>query len=472
MTRLTRTEQLANMAKAREDAVFFVTEVIGAKPFNYQIDILKAISDPAINRIVWHTAHGVGKTTTMSWITAWFLFTRANSKVITTASVNRQVREVLWPEIHRWMNKAKPNLELIGWKWPFTLLDMKLEISQEWFALGASSDTPENMEGFHADHLLYIVDEAKTVEKGIFEAVEGALTGNIEAKLIVVSTPPMAREGHFYELCTGKFPGYKIFHTKAEDSPNVSKEWIEQKKLEWGETSPVFISKVMGDFPDSSENTLIPTSWVEYSQQRWKEMTSPVDSEVTLGVDPARYGDDESIIAIAKGVYILPLEAHNKQDTMQTAGHVIRAITRYNGSQVNIDTVGLGAGVYDRVREELFNQKIPCSPKPVHAGGKAPSIVVRGERLKFKRYRDYLYWNFREQLDPINCPMDELVALPPDDRLKQQLTSIRYKINPDGSIEVESKDELKKRGYNSPDRAEAVMMAKAKGYEGWATTIR
>src|SRR3990167_3674384 len=405
--KLSKEEALANLIRYRSDFNLFVKEVIGATPFQYQEEILRTLSDPEVKRVAWHKGHGVGGTTLMAWITIAFLFTRSNAKVVTTASVNRQVRDILWPEIHRWMRKA--SFGLMGWYWLYNLLDQKLEISQEWFAIGASSDTPENMEGFHAPHLLYIVDEAKTVPKGIFDAIEGALTGNIEAKLMVVSTPPLAREGHFYDICRGAVPGFKVFHTRCQDSPNVSKEWIEEKKIEGGETNPVYISKVLGEFPDSSEDTLIPLSWVELSMERWLENVNKEDSPV------------------------------------------------------------MGAGVVDRLREQ--SKETGVRVRPINVAHKAPSMMYKGEKLKFHRMRDWLYWNMRTHLDPNNPEHSELVSLPNDDKLKSQLTSIRYKIRSDGAIEIESKDSMKSRGLSSPDRAEAVMIALADGYEGWSAVV-
>jgi hypothetical protein len=471
LSKITKAEAIANLARCRNDFAFFAEDIIGIALYDYQREILHALSNPddPFARIAWHTGHGVGKTLTMACAAIAFLFTRVDAKVITTASVNRQVRDVLWPEIHRWMSRLKPNLHLIAWHYPYNLLDQKLEISQEWYAIGASSDTPENMEGFHAPHVLYIVDEAKTVDKGIFEAIEGALTGREEARLAVVSTPPLAREGHFYDICSGRFKGWKIFHTSGEDSPNVSKQWIADRAEEWGETSPVYISKVLGLFPDSSENTLIPASWIEKAQARWSSV--PTQGELVLGVDVARYGDDETAIAPRIDNYIFPLEIHVKQDTMQTAGNVMRSVIGKRAAQVSVDTIGLGAGVYDRLREVVAEQKIPCALRPINVAQRAPSLVVRGERLKFKRLRDYMYWCLREKLDPVNCPAEELLSLPPDRKLGMQLSAIRYKINSDGTIEIESKDDLKKRGYSSPDRAEAVMMAVVEGYQGWTAVI-
>lgn len=474
--KLSASETLANMARAQVDFSWFVENIIGETPYDYQDSILSELCDPEdpFARIAWHTGHGVGKTKTLAWCVIAFLFTRSFSQVVTTASVNRQVRDILWPQIHGVMAKAKHNLYKLGWTTPYNILDMKLEIVgfDEWFSIGASSDTPENMEGFHAKHILYIVDEAKTVEKGIFEAIEGAMTGTIEAKMLVASTPPLAREGHFYELCSGRVAGWKIHHTDGELSPNVSKDWIAARKLEWGETSPVYLSKVKGVFPDSSENTLIPTSWVEMANDRWKTDDGVREGAVTIGVDPARYGDDETVIAKSVGSYVYPLEVHVKQDTMQTAGQVIRAIETHQATQVNIDVIGLGAGVFDRTKEVVRDRGIPCAVKPVNVAQRAPSMLINGERFRFKRMRDYLFWCLRQKLDPVNTVAEELLALPPDQKLLMQLTSIRYKINSNGEIEIESKDDLKKRGYTSPDRAEAVMMSVTRGYEGWAITLK
>lgn len=479
--KLSKSECIANMARAQVDFAWFVENIVGETPWDYQREILTELSDPydPFSRIAVHTGHGVGKTKMLAWSVAAFLFTRSFSQVVTTASVNRQVRDILWPQIHGVMGKVKKNLYKLGWTTPYNLLDMKLEINgesdeyDEWFAIGASSDTPENMEGFHARHVLYIVDEAKSVEKGIFEAIEGAMTGNIEARMIVSSTPPLAREGHFYELCSGRIPGWKIHHIDGETSPNVSKDWVEARKREWGETSPVYLSKVKGIFPDASENTLIPTSWVEQANERWLEgVPDNIQGVVTIGVDPARYGDDETVIAKSIGPYVYPLEVHVKQDTMQTAGQVIRAIETHQATQVNIDVIGLGAGVYDRAKEVIKDRQIPCAIKPVNVAQRAPSLLVNGERFRFKRMRDYLFWCMRQKLDPINTLPEDLLCLPVDQKLLMQLTSIRYKINSNGEIEIESKDDLKKRGYSSPDRAEAVMMSVTRGYEGWAITLK
>lgn len=494
-------EALANMARCQNDPDYFVREILDGSPYLYQTNVLSDIGNPLSNRarVVWHKAHGVGGTTTMAWAALWFLFTRPNSRVVTTASVNRQVRDILWPEIHRWARRAKENLWKIGWKWPFNSLDTKLEISQEWFAIGASSDTAENMEGFHADHLLYIVDEAKTVSKEIFEAIEGAMTGQTEAKLLVVSTPQLSKTGHFYEICSGRFPGWVIHHTRAADSPNVSPEWIEQKRIEWGETSPVYISKVLGEFPDAAEDTLIPLGWIELAEKRWLEHKSKMEkmdsnlvddndpeypelstyynshihTRSSLGVDVARYGDDETVIARKRRSIIEELKFYTKQDTMQTAGRVVNAITTSNASRVFIDSIGVGAGVYDRVREVIKdNEDIDCSVRSVNVSKKAPLIYYKGEKIKFKRMRDFLYWNLRMLLDPVNCPADDLVALPPDHKLRKQLAGIRYKIASDGAVEMHSKDQMKRDGFDSPDRAEAVMMACTKMNEGWATILK
>ena len=384
MTKRSRSESLATLAMCHDDFALFGEKVLGLKLYDYQKDILRAISTPGINRVGWHKGHGVGGTTTMAVAAIAFCFTRVNARVITTASVNRQVRDVLWPEIHARMRGM--DKDIIGWKWKFSLLDMKLEIDDGWFIMGASSDEPANMEGQHSQHMLYIVDEAKTVSKELFESIEGALTGTNEAKLLVVSTPNPAKEGHFYDICSNRFPDWKIFHTDANDSPNVSKEWIAQKKIEWGEDSPVYISKVMGLFPDSSDDTVIPWSWVERAEQRWHELE--YEESPIAGVDVARYGSDSSVIAILCGRKFKPLMSFSKQETMATVGQVVRAIRNFKLQQVNVDVIGVGAGVYDRLKEQ--SKELGVYVRPVDAASKAPQITDKGEIKRFKRLKDYM----------------------------------------------------------------------------------
>jgi phage terminase large subunit len=460
----TRSESLANLALCREDFALFGEKVLGLQLYDYQKEILRAISTPGTDRVVWHKGHGVGGTTTMAVAAIAFCFTRSMARVITTASVNRQVRDVLWPEIHHRMRGFKK--DVIGWKWNYSLLDMKLEILDDWFILGASSDQPGNMEGQHADHMLYIVDEAKTVERGIFEAIEGALTGTIEAKILVVSTPPMAKEGHFFDLCSGKFPSWKVFHTPCWDSPNVSKDWIAQRAIEWGEESPVFISKVAGQFPDSSDDTVIPFSWVEKAEERWSGLQYDEASTIA-GVDVARYGSDSSVIAILRGRKFMPLMSFHKQETMATVGQVVRAIRNFKIQQVNVDVIGVGAGVFDRLKEQA--KELGVAVRPVDAASKAPTINDRGEIKRFRRLKDYLWWHLRMRLDPDS---EDPIGLPPSEKLRSQLTSIRYTIKSDGVTEVESKDQLKARGYSSPDEAEAIVLALHKPYEGWTSILK
>lgn len=459
-----RSETLATLAMCYDDFSVFGEKVLGLTLFDYQKEILKAISTPGTDRIVWHKGHGVGGTTTMAVAALAYCFTRPEARVVTTASVNRQVREVLWPEIHQRMSKF--NKEAIGWKWPYSLLDMKLEINQNWFILGASSDQPSNMEGQHSPHMMYIVDEAKTVTKGIFEAIEGALTGVGETKLLVVSTPPMSKEGYFFDLCSNKFLGWKVYHTPCWESPNVSKDWIAQKKVEWGEESPVYISKVAGQFPDSSDDTVIPFSWVEQAEDRWHKLEYD-EVEVIAGVDVARFGSDSSVVAILCGRKFRPLMSFSKQETMATVGQVVRAIKNFKIQQVSVDVIGVGAGVFDRLKE--MSKELGVAVRPVDAAGKAPQITDHNEKLKFKRMKDYLWWNLRMRLDPSS---EDSIGLPPSDKLRSQLTSIRYKINSDGSIEVESKAQLKERGYSSPDEAEAIILALSKLYEGWTMILQ
>ena len=150
--------------------VHFIQNILGAEPEPYQADVLDALAESP--RVAVRSGHGVGKTAVAAWAVTWFLVTRPLSKVPTTApTFEKQVRDILWAEIHRWVRESVLAREL-------SLSQTRMAVKgfeEEWFAVGMSAERPENLEGFHAPHLLYVVDEAKGVSDSIFDGIQGAL---------------------------------------------------------------------------------------------------------------------------------------------------------------------------------------------------------------------------------------------------------------------------------------------------------
>ena len=426
-------EQFLNLKQAADSPLWFVENVVGAKPELYQAEVLKAIGTE--DRVAWRSGHGVGKTACAAWAVLWFFFTHPSSKIITTATSWRQVIRQLWPEIHLWRKRA--NLEMIGLDHnAYEYMNLMLRMDDDWFATGEASDVPEKMEGFHADYLFFVIDEGKSVPDKTYESIEGALA-TPNAKQLIISTPPPQMAGYFYDVFTSKRKNYKTFHTSAVDSPRVSQDWVNDRRLEWGKDSPIYQTRVLGEFAESSDDTLIPLKWVEQAVGRKLE----TEGDKVLGVDVARFGDNKTVFALRRGAILDNLLSTGKEDTMQTAGRVRNFIKGQKPDKVKIDVVGVGGGVVDRLIE------LGEAVDGVNVGEKA------GDKERFVNLRAEIFWGLRERF------REGDISIPDDEELIGQLSNIKYKFDSRGRTKIESKEEMQKRGLKSPDKADAVALA-------------
>lgn len=435
MKTILTSQQIKNLHKGMNDPLWFVKTVIRVREvFDYQAEVLKAIAKS--KKVAWRSGHGVGKTSTAAWVVLWFLFTRPHSKVITTASSWRQVSKQLWPEIHLWARQA--DWSSIGLdKDRFEMLNLMIKLEQDWFATGEASDEPAKMEGFHAPSLLYVIDEGKSVPDLTYEAIEGALTNSRgEAKQLIISTPPPQMAGYFYDVFSRKRAGYQLFHTRCQDSPLVSKDWIEERKNEWGEDSPVYQTRVLGEFSESGEDLLIPLRWIEAAVEKLVE-----EGQKEIGADVARFGDDKTVFCLRVGKKVDKIVQFGKEDTMSIVGRLKTLIDERKPSVVRIDEIGVGAGVVDRLKEQGYEIE------GVNVGEKASNSE------KFINLRAEVYWGLRERFQQGD------ISIPNDDDLIAQLSNIKYKYTSRGQLQIESKEEMKKRGLKSPDKADALVLA-------------
>ena len=433
---------IKTLAQYYNDPVMFGTDFLGAKYTDYQQEIMYGIAD--YNKVAWRSCHGVGKTYTASDIALWFLITRHNSRVITTASLWRQVK-LLWSEIRTKAIRLRQN-KIINIYINDNTYDLRL--SATWFAQGMASDDPEKLEGQHAEDILFIVDEAKLVNERTFKSISGALTSE-GAKLLIISTPSENNEGFFYDIWKQDYD-FKKFHTSAFESPNVkankiivpalvTNEWVKECKKDWGEESPTYVTKVLGNFPsnEGTENSLIAYSWVEAAIERSLEKCKPVE----ISCDVARFGTDTTVIMKRDGPVARLIKKINKRDTMEVAGEVKRAYEDLHASCAKIDTIGIGAGVYDRLKEQQV-RVVSCN------NSEKPS---KQNESKFYNLRSEGYWNLRELFKK------GLIDIEHNKLLIQELTIIKYFIHSSGKIIIESKDEIKKQLGRSPDYADSLM---------------
>lgn len=442
----------------QEDPVKFVKDELHAKLWKKQVEILKDVRDNT--RVAVRSCNGSGKTFIAAHAVLWWLTCFPDSIVITTAPTEHQVRDVLWREIRRAYHE---NEEIIGGK----LLRTSLELDDKHYAQGLSTDTPERFQGFHEGHILFVVDEASGVREGIFEAIEGSMTSK-NARMLLLGNPT-ALSGYFYEAFHSHRSLWKTVHISAFDTPNfydddeevpwpnlVTPQWVKDATVNWGEDSPMYQIRVLGDFPSESEDTLISLKTIESAVEGKDQVPDGQDGRpVELGVDVARFGSDRTVICARRGDRVIEITSYTKKDTMETAGLVNEFVKRHSPSCVRVDAIGVGAGVVDRLKE----LKVP--------GVTGINVARRAtNREHFANLKAELYDGLRERFQ------QGRIRIPSDRKLISELASIRYSFSSSGQIRIEDKDELRNRGKPSPDMADALMLAFAQtprsGFKVWS----
>lgn len=439
--------------------VAWADECLKVNLAGYQGEVLDAL--PVQRRVAVRGPHGLGKSFMGATLVNWFATTRdlrgADWKIITTASAWRHLEVYLWPEIHKWAGRI--DFETLG-RAPFNprteLLDLRLKLNHG-AATAVASNQPERIEGAHAEELLYLLDEAKIIPPATWDSIEGAFSNagpdtadNAYAFAMSTPGPP---SGRFYDIHR-RAPGYEDWWTRhvtiqeAIEAGRISRAWAEQRRQQWGADSAIYHNRVLGEFHASDEESVIPLAWLEAAIERWHDWDragrpSP-GGPLWTGVDVGR-GGDESVLAHRDG-WAIWLEANRRRDTMSQ----VAALQGLEGRAI-IDVIGLGAGVYDRLRE------LHAKPLAYTGSGKT-TVRDRSGKYGFVNVRSAAYWNLRELLDPA---YDPVLALPPDDLMISDLTTPRWDVTTGipPKYQVEPKDKVVERLGRSPDRGDAVAMA-------------
>lgn len=448
------TQKIINRWKDyRNNPVLFAHEVMDLKPDENQQLILNTIAQN--DRTAIRSGHGIGKTFSVGGIIVpWFLSTRKGSKIITTAPTWKQVKEIMWSEIHARVNKSKL-VDIVE------MLDVKAIVDEDWYAIGISSDEPHNIEGFHAPYILYIVDEAKGVPDEILDALEGALT--TEAKVVYISTPG-APEGKYYRAFTSKSSIWKTLHIPSAKKINgkwmpnsdwISQKWIDERLAEWGEESPLFKMRVLGEFVEEAEDALILLKWLEKSAQTYQLLPEITKSkeDVTkrvMGIDVADMGIDLTVFQIVdwmkNGTKIRKyVYWHGRKDTMQTSGEAWKLINEWAIDDVHIDAIGVGTGVAARLKELAYENQTKVNIHSINVGMKPLK-----DRDKFMNRKAEYWWSVRQQFELGEIIIPDSM---PGDLTYSQLSTMKWEMQSNEKIKIiDPKDK-------SPDFADSLMLA-------------
>lgn len=429
--------------------VEFVVDIIGANPEPYQAEILEAVRDNG--KVSVRSGHGTGKTALLAWTIIWYLITRPYARIPCTAPTQHQLQDILWAEIAKWLNHSGLNDALV---WSSETVHMK-GYKPTWFAVARTARDPNALQGFHGKNLLFVIDEASGVNDALYQPIMGALTEE-NAKLIMCGNPTML-SGFFYDSHHGTAEKYATFKLDGSKSARVNPTFVQDIIDMFGRDSDAYRVRVAGEFPSAMPDSFISLEWVEKCLA--KVLLIEEVKTVDIGVDVARFGDDETVIQPVINKHIVQRsEKLLKNDIMQVTGAVMQmAKNLHNRNNVRItvkvDCDGLGVGVYDRIKEIKQAQSYGwLNPVECHFGGKGGRLRT-SDPIEFANSTGLMWGNLRAKLKA-----GELVMMK-DDKLIGQITNRKYKLDSEGRILLERKEEMKKRGAHSPDRADALALA-------------
>ena len=422
----------------------FAHDTLGVRLWSKQEEVLRAVERE--RRVAVKSGNGLGKDFTAAVAVLWYVHAHDPAIVLSTAPTFRQVRHVLWRQIHRLYRNAS---DILGG----VMLDTRWEVAEDRYAMGLSASDADQFQGFHCENMFVVVDEAEGVAEPIYEAVEAVMTSAHPTLLLIGN--PTTTTGGFHRAFHRERGIYETITMSALESPNVEQgridipglttaEWVEERRQMWGEGSEIFRARVMGEFPDRGEDSLIAISDIDDATYPLGEVPAPTGGyePVVLGVDVARFGVDRSVIMVRRGDVVADVRVFHGIDTEDLAGRARNAALALNASSVNVDEVGMGAGVVDKLRiQGVPVQGVNGSNTPVREAVVCANLRAEGYWTLARRFREHT------------------IRIPRDAELIAELASLRYRYNSRGKVLMESKDDMKRRGLPSPDKADALMLA-------------
>jgi len=398
--------------------------------------------------ITIRSGHGTGKDAWLAWVYLWLLTCFAFPKGLVTAPTSHQLRDVLWGEINKWIRQSPLISSHLEWQTEKIFAKGQKE---EWFVTartanlkGTEEEQGEALAGLHAEYMILAVDEASGVPAGVFKPIEGALTGMMNFAILIGN--PTRSKGYFFDSHTKDRTRWYALHWNSEESPIVSKEFVERMESKYGRESNMFRIRVLGDFPLSDSDSLIPYDWVLDAVNREIEVLK--GTYKVKGIDIG-LGGDKSVICTRIGPKVTEYEQFDSPDTTQVTGWILRELGDDDDFDFAfIDPLGIGAGVEGRIRELSNDTRFRFLKKVVPVDVKRASSDTRYFRL-----RDQLYFRVRDAFER------GTITIPDDEELIGELTTIKWDA-PDstGNLKIESKKDMRKRGLHSPNKADALAL--------------
>ena len=439
------------------DPALWAEEVLGKHMWSKQREIAQSVVENSHTAVV--SCNGAGKSGLAGMLGVWWIATHDPYDValICSAPTYVQIARVLFREIQDNFKLAERH----GHTLPGYITQ-----GQEWklddgtvIAFGrrpADKDIVSAFQGIHRRYVMVILDEAGGIPEDLYTATE-AVTNTEGAKVLAIGNPDN-RGTPFHKIFRDD-PTWKKIKISAFDTPNftdekdevpqellpllIQPEWVERQKISWGEESARYRSKILAEFPDEADNTFFSQSNIDKGIDT--EIVEDLQLNAVLGVDVARFGEDDSVAYINRGGRLRRLDTWSKATATETATRIHRMAIDHGVSEVRIDAAGLGGPVVDIVAA-LANGKYLV----ISMLGSAASP----DRTRWHNARAANYDVLKEGLSAGSIDLD-----PDDKQLLEEILMIQYKFTPKGALLIESKDDMRSRGVKSPDHLDAAIYA-------------
>ena len=440
-----------------DDPVSFAENVLNIQLMRHQRRVLQAVASKR-RRIAIRSGHRVGKTMLLAIISLWHLVTKYPQKTIITAPTAGQLFDSLYAEI---MTLSKRLPDFIRQLFDYFTDSIQLKADPDGSFLSArtaSPDRPESFQGIHSPHVLFIWDEASGIDERLFNAARGSMAAPNAIQILAGN--PVRLNNTFHRAFTTNAELYEKFVISSVGLKTVDPDFVKEVADTFGADSNEYRVRVLGEFPDTEDESFIPAHLVRAARVR--DIKPAPLSAVVYGVDPARQGDDRTVITRRVGLHVIEEQfSFTKKNTMQIVGEIValadkdrnRLIAEFKDAgrpllfmpqvpaAIVVDVIGIGAGVVDRLLELGFNV---ISTNVSETATSEPFCY---------RERDAVWKRFKNWLEAGQC------KLPDDDTLQSELTAAHYEYDSRGILKIESKKSLKKRGMRSPDKADSAMLA-------------
>jgi hypothetical protein len=464
----------------QRDCSLFVREVIGAEPTKQQLEFFKVVVEMQWAKIkaslkqemskreyelsrkkgiAIKSGHGTGKDFALACMYWWGLSCWKEFRGMVTAPTAHQLENIFWGELGKWLKNSTNHFKKLHGPEAVSFLEEYFVYQSDkifykehkrgkdptWILeartanIKASEDEQgETLAGRHANYMILAIDEASGVPRGIFKPIEGAMTGPCNFAVLIGN--PTRESGYFYDCFNSQKKWWEMLTWSSEDCERIPKHLLEREQEEHGRNSNWYRIRRLGEFPISGSDNLIPLSWAVRAAEN--ELINPPDSMKVKGIDIG-HGQDPSVICTRVGNKIIDFAEYNSDDTMKVVAWVMEELSDDNDyTYAFIDPIGIGAGVYDRLRELQVPRLIPVDMRE------------ESSDIKCFRKRDELLWKTRTVFET------GTIQIPYDEDFIQEISDIKWE-QPDttkGLIKIESKKDMRKRGVRSPNKLDTLAM--------------